>query len=91
MYQLISCFMFFTDKVAEKGDSGNEKFIFKSSSVKVAIVKKKCLPCSSKEIVEEEKQEIEDKGKQEEEQPTSLKSNGLLSLCQQYDSDDDED
>nr|GMC82002.1 coiled-coil domain-containing protein 94 homolog [Ipomoea batatas] len=81
------------DKAVGKGDSGNEKFIFKSSSVKVAVVKKKSLASSSKEIVEEEKLDIEDEGKakQEEEEPSSLKSNGLLSLCQQYESDDDDD
>nr|GLL24563.1 coiled-coil domain-containing protein 94 homolog [Ipomoea trifida] len=81
------------DKAVGKGDSGNEKFIFKSSSVKVAVVKKKSLASSSKEIVEEEKLDIEDEGKakQVEEEPTSLKSNGLLSLCQQYESDDDDD
>ncbi|XP_019186630.1 PREDICTED: coiled-coil domain-containing protein 94 homolog [Ipomoea nil] len=54
--------------------------------VKVAVVKKKSSPSSSKEIVEEEKLDIE-----EEEEPTSLKSNGLLSLCQQYESEDDYD
>nr|GLL25040.1 coiled-coil domain-containing protein 94 homolog [Ipomoea trifida] len=70
------------DKAVGNGDSGKEKFIFKSSSVKVAVVKKKSLASSSKEIVEEEKLDIEDEGKakQEEEEPTSLKSNGLLSL-----------
>nr|GMC90642.1 coiled-coil domain-containing protein 94 homolog [Ipomoea batatas] len=81
------------DKAVGNGDSGKEKFIFKSSSVKVAVVKKKSLASSSKEIVEEEKLDIEDEGKakQEEEEPTSLKSNGLLSLCKQYESDDDDD
>ncbi|CAH9062649.1 unnamed protein product [Cuscuta europaea] len=56
------------DKAVRKGDSGNETIIFKSSSVKVAIVKKKQQPS----------------------EPTSLKSNALASLCQEYESDEDD-
>lgn len=49
------------------------------------VVKKKSLPpTSSKEIAEKEKLDIE-----EEEEPASLKSSALLSLCQQYESDGD--
>ncbi|CAH9105470.1 unnamed protein product [Cuscuta epithymum] len=55
------------DKAAIKGDSCNEKIIFKSSSVKVAVVKK-----------------------QQPSEPTSLKSNALASLCQEYESDEDD-
>lgn len=70
------------EKAVRKGEPSNEKVIFKSSSVKVAIVKKQSLDSSMKNSVEE--------GEQEDEKQ-NMKSNGLLSLCQQYDSDDDDD
>lgn len=85
------------DKAMRKGDQSNEKVIFKSSSIKVAVVKKQYLDSSTKNSVREKKQEVtvttntnpEDE-KQKEDEPASLKSNGLLSLCQQYESDDDD-
>lgn len=84
------------DKAMRKGDQSKEKVIFKSSSIKVAAVKKQHLDSSTKNSVGEKKQEAtvttnpEDGKKPKEDEPANLKSNGLLSLCQQYESDDDD-
>ncbi|KAL2247259.1 UNVERIFIED_CONTAM: Splicing factor YJU2 [Sesamum indicum] len=64
------------------GASNNGKFIFKSSSVRVSIVKKSAADSNGNmPSKESEKQDANS---------TAVTNSGLLSLCQQYGSDEDE-
>lgn len=75
--------------VSKSKDStpGRSTFIFKSSTVKVSVKKK---PVASEK--DENKQEGKQKDNtQHEEEKGNIASNGLLSLGQQYDSDDEDD
>ncbi|XP_016463116.1 uncharacterized protein LOC107786178 [Nicotiana tabacum] len=65
----------------DKASSSDGKIIFKSSSIKISVVKKPLSDSNSKKRVE---------GKQQEAEKTGGTSNGLLSLCQQYESDEDD-
>ncbi|XP_016487637.1 uncharacterized protein LOC107807710 [Nicotiana tabacum] len=65
----------------DKASSSDGKIIFKSSSVKISVVKKPPSDSNSKKTVE---------GNQQEAEKTGGTSNGLLWLCQQYESDEDD-
>ncbi|XP_075102427.1 uncharacterized protein LOC107800801 [Nicotiana tabacum] len=65
----------------DKASSSDGKIIFKSSSVKISVDKKPPSDSNSKKTVE---------GNQQEAEKTGVTSNGLLSLCQQYESDEDD-
>uniref|UniRef100_A0A1S4ARZ8 Coiled-coil domain-containing protein 94 homolog n=1 Tax=Nicotiana tabacum TaxID=4097 RepID=A0A1S4ARZ8_TOBAC len=65
----------------DKASSSDGKIIVKSSSVKISVDKKPPSDSNSKKTVE---------GNQQEAEKTGVTSNGLLSLCQQYESDEDD-
>nr|XP_009596312.1 splicing factor YJU2-like [Nicotiana tomentosiformis] len=65
----------------DKASSSDGKIIVKSSSVKISVFKKPPSDSNSKKTVE---------GNQQEAEKTGVTSNGLLSLCQQYESDEDD-
>ncbi|KAK4706266.1 hypothetical protein R3W88_034172 [Solanum pinnatisectum] len=69
-------------KHKDKASAGDSKIILKSSSVKISIVKKPVSDSNGKQTVELNKQDAQSTG--------AATSSGLLSLCQQYDSDDDD-
>ncbi|XP_011098112.1 coiled-coil domain-containing protein 94 [Sesamum indicum] len=70
------------DNAGASGASNNGKFIFKSSSVRVSIVKKSAADSNGNmPSKESEKQDANS---------TAVTNSGLLSLCQQYGSDEDE-
>ncbi|XP_049362277.1 uncharacterized protein LOC125826968 [Solanum verrucosum] len=71
-----------SSKNKDKASAGDSKIILKSSSIKISIVKKPVLDSNSKQTVEVNKQDAQSTG--------AATSSGLLSLCQQYDSDDDD-
>ncbi|KAH0642673.1 hypothetical protein KY289_033647 [Solanum tuberosum] len=71
-----------SSKNKDKASAGESKIILKSSSVKISIVKKPVSNSNSKQTVELNKQDAQSTG--------AATSSGLLSLCQQYDSDDDD-
>ncbi|KAK4364852.1 hypothetical protein RND71_016210 [Anisodus tanguticus] len=71
-----------SSKNKDKASSSDNKIILKSSSVKISIVKKPVSDSNSKKTVEENKQDSQSTG--------AAPSSGLLSLCQQYDSDEDD-
>lgn len=71
-----------SSKNKDKASAGDSKIILKSSSVKIAVVKKPVLDSNSKQTVEGNKQDAQNTG--------AATSSGLLSLCQQYDSDEDD-
>ncbi|KAL2466715.1 Family of unknown function (DUF572) [Abeliophyllum distichum] len=71
------------DNMQGSGVSDSGKFIFKSSSFTVSILKKP-LPDSSSNKPEKEEPKNQDAG------PTTVASSGLQSLCQQYGSDEDD-
>lgn len=66
---------------------GRSTFIFKSSTVKVSV-KKKPVASEKEETKQEEKQKD---NTQHDEDKCNIPNNGLLSLGQQYDSDDEDD
>lgn len=66
---------------------GRSTFIFKSSTVKVSV-KKKPVASEKEETKQEEKQKD---NTQHDEDKGNIPNNGLLSLGQQYDSDDEDD
>lgn len=72
----------FTTYLTDKASIGDSKIILKSSSVKISIVKKPVSHSNSKQTVEVNKQDSQS--------TDAATSSGLLSLCQQYDSDDDD-
>lgn len=72
----------FMTYLTDKASAGDSKIILKSSSVKISIVKKPVSDSNSKQTVEGNKQDAQSTG--------AATSSGLLSLCQQYDSDDDD-
>lgn len=71
-----------SSKNKDKASAGDSKIILKSSSVKIAVVKKPVSDSNSKQTVEGNKQDAQNTG--------AATSSGLLSLCQQYDSDEDD-
>ncbi|CAI9754949.1 unnamed protein product [Fraxinus pennsylvanica] len=70
------------DNMQVSGASDSGKFIFKSSTITVSILKKP-LPDSTSNNSAKEKPKNQGTG------PTAVASSGLQSLCQQYGSDDD--
>lgn len=72
----------FMTHLTDKASAGDSKIILKSSSVKIAVVKKPVSDSNSKQTVEGNKQDAQNTG--------AATSSGLLSLCQQYDSDEDD-
>lgn len=70
------------DKMQVSGVSDSGKFIFKSPTITVSILKKP-LPDSTSNKPAKEKPKNQETG------PTAVASSGLQSLCQQYGSDDD--
>lgn len=73
-----------TDRADVSGSSNNEKFIFKSSLVRVSVLKKPNSDSSGNKASKGEET------KQEAELNETVRSNGLQSLCQQYESDDED-
>ncbi|CAN4076472.1 unnamed protein product [Withania somnifera] len=69
-------------KNKDKASTSDNKIILKSSSVKLSVVKKPVSGSNIKKTVEGNKQDAESTG--------AATSSGLLSLCQQYDSDEDD-
>ncbi|KAK6132505.1 hypothetical protein DH2020_033714 [Rehmannia glutinosa] len=80
------------DNAGFRGPSDNGKFIFKSSSVRVSIVKKSAADSNGNKARKEEteKQTAQSTGVNEDKEKQDATSTGLLSLCQQYGSDEDE-
>ncbi|KAK6154216.1 hypothetical protein DH2020_008464 [Rehmannia glutinosa] len=80
------------DNAGVRGASDNGKFIFKSSSVRVSIVKKSAADSNGNKGRKEEteKQIAQSTGVNEDKEKQNANSTGLLSLCQQYGSDEDE-
>ncbi|KAK4420633.1 Splicing factor YJU2 [Sesamum alatum] len=84
------------DNAGANGASNNGKFIFKSSSVRVSIVKKSAADSNgNKPSKESGKQDTQSTAAKEEKEKkdaesTAVTSIGLQSLCQQYGSDEDE-
>ncbi|KAI3465960.1 hypothetical protein Pfo_022623 [Paulownia fortunei] len=83
------------DNAGGHGASDNGKYIFKSSSVRVSILKKSAADSNGDKPRKEETEKqnaqftaVEEKQKQDAE-PTAVTSSGLQSLCQQYGSDED--
>uniref|UniRef100_A0A5B7BWB1 Splicing factor YJU2 n=1 Tax=Davidia involucrata TaxID=16924 RepID=A0A5B7BWB1_DAVIN len=68
---------------AGSGASRDNKFIFKSSSVSVSIIRRPPLVSNNNKPAKQE-------NKQEEEHETNVTSTGLQSLCQNYESDEDD-
>ncbi|GER29120.1 coiled-coil domain-containing protein [Striga asiatica] len=85
------------DNVGARGASDKGKFLFKSSSVRVSIVKKPTAESNGNKLKEESVKgdaECPAANKYEEKQdaePTSVTSSGLQSLCQLYGSDEDDE
>ncbi|MCD7471428.1 hypothetical protein HAX54_011869 [Datura stramonium] len=71
-----------SSKNKDKASTSDNKIILKSSSVKISIVKKPVSDSNSKKTVEGNKQDVQSNG--------AATSSGLLSLCQQYESDEDD-
>ncbi|XP_059275348.1 uncharacterized protein LOC132029942 [Lycium ferocissimum] len=71
-----------SSKNEDKASASDNKIILKSSSVKISIVKKPVSDSNSKKAFEGNKQDAQSTG--------AATSSSLLSLCQQYDSDEDD-
>lgn len=71
-----------SSKNKDKASPSDGKVILKFSAVKISIVKKPVSDSSCKKTVEGNKQDAQSTG--------AATSSGLLSLCQQYDSDEDD-
>lgn len=74
-----------TEKPSGSGGSNDAKFVFKSSTVRVSVVKK---PVVASESDKSEKPVVASESDGSEKPVNN--SNVLLSLCQNYDCDDDE-
>ncbi|CAA0829074.1 Family of unknown function (DUF572 [Striga hermonthica] len=73
------------DNAGARGASDKGKFIFKSASVRVSIVKKPTAESKGNKLAankDEEEKDVE---------PTSVTSSGLQSICQLYGSDEDDE
>ncbi|KAK9268796.1 hypothetical protein L1049_000560 [Liquidambar formosana] len=86
------------DTTGGSGAPNDAKFIFKSSSVRVSVVRKPALATSGSNLTKQDENKQEelrnlskpDENKQGEERKTNEASIGLQSLCQNYKSDEDD-
>ncbi|CAA0809547.1 Family of unknown function (DUF572 [Striga hermonthica] len=85
------------DNARARGAPDKGKFLFKSSSVRVSIVKKPTAESKGKKLTEETVKGDEqcpaankDEEEKQDAQHTSVTSSGLQSLCQMYGSDEDD-
>ncbi|KAJ9697493.1 hypothetical protein PVL29_009353 [Vitis rotundifolia] len=80
-----------SNKKENSGSSGQNdaKFIFKSSSVKVSVVKRPVVASKGDNLAKLEERKQEEEKKQEKEPKNDGTSTGLQSLCQYYESDED--